>query len=254
MSLAEMPNTSSSVPKASPEDASAYARLSGDPDFLNLDDDEKVEALLYEGWEVSRIARTLRMRRDDVQQYCDRIDEDMESALEESPAAIRKRHSRMLRTIAANVMASPKAREELRPYAIAIKALSDERKMLGLDAPSQSVTLSLNTVVSDEQQQAFIDDPVIRQHTLAMEQRYREIEAQGARHLAGPVRRTRQQRPLEVHDSPVPAERQDAEGGDGPDRPADDLDAAAAREVGLPLDVLPGLVSGDLPRSEGHPG
>jgi hypothetical protein len=48
MSLAEMP-TSSSVPKASPEDASAYARLSGDPDFLNLDDDQKVETLLLRG-------------------------------------------------------------------------------------------------------------------------------------------------------------------------------------------------------------
>jgi hypothetical protein len=225
MSLAEMP-TSSSVPKASPEDASAYARLSGDPDFLNLDDDEKVEALLYEGWEVSRIARTLRMRRDDVQRYCDRIDEDMDLAMEEAPSAIRKRHSRMLRTMAANVMSHRATRDNPKLYLVAIKALSDERKMLGLDAPTQSVSLSLNTVVSDEQQQAFIDDPVIRQHTLAMEQRYREIEAQGARHLAGPVRRARQQRPLEVHASPVPAERPDAEGGDGPDRPADDLDAA----------------------------
>jgi hypothetical protein len=221
MSLAEMP-TSSSVPKASPEDASAYARLSGDPDFLNLDDDEKVEALLYEGWEVSRIARTLRMRRDDVQRYCDRIDEDMDLAMEEAPAAIKKRHSRTLRAIAANVMSHRATRDNPKLYLVAIKALSDERKMLGLDAPTQSVSLSLNTVVSPEHQQAFIDDPVIRQHTLAMEQRQREIEAEGAGHVARPLRRNRQQGAVALDPPPGAAERADDPGGDRRDRPADD--------------------------------
>jgi hypothetical protein len=252
MSLAEMPR--SSVPKASPEDAAAYARLVDDADFLKLDETEQVETLLYQGWEVSRIARTLRMSRDMVQRYCDVIDEDMEAALEEAPASIKKRHSRTLRTIAANVMSSRSARENPKVYLVAIKALADERKMLGLDAPTQSVSLSLNTVVSPEHQQAFIDDPIIRQHTLAMEQRQREIEAEGPGHVARPLRRNRQQGPVALDPPPGAAERADDPGGDRGDRPADDAGAAEAREIPIPLDVLPGVVPGDVPRSAGDLG
>jgi hypothetical protein len=171
MSLAEMP-TNSSVPKASPEDASAYARLSGDPDFLNLDDDQKVETLYFEGWEVSRIARTLRMRREDVQQYCEVIDDDMEWALEDSPDAIKRRQSRALRSIAANVMASRAVKENPKLYLVAMKAMADERKMLGLDAPVKTANLSVtaHTMVQPGDMQKVLGNERVRQALLVIEQ------------------------------------------------------------------------------------
>jgi hypothetical protein len=76
------------------------------------------------------------MRRDDVQQYCEVIDDDMEWRWRTPPTRSSKSAvPDALRSIAANVMASRAVKENPKLYLVAIKALSDERKMLGLDAP-----------------------------------------------------------------------------------------------------------------------
>lgn len=227
-----------------------------DREFRKLDEEYKVEALIFQHWKANEIARETKIPLKTVNEIVSRIDEEMTLQAEESPEQLRAYHSWYLRRVAVEIMSHPMTRENPKLYLVGMKALADQRDMVGANAParSMSVSMSLNTVVSAEHQQAFIDDPIIREHVLAMEQRQRELEAQGSGDVPGSIRRGRLQGTVEVYATPGPPERPDDPDRDGGDRPPDYADAPEARQELLPVAVVPGLVSGDLPRSEGDLG
>lgn len=254
MSLAERP--SRSMPEAPPEGDEDDAHPMRDPDFLNIDDDEKVEALLFRGWSVQRIARATGFRVDHVQQYVDELDADMIEQLQESPVKVKERQIRMLRGIVANVMTCDQVRENPKLYLIAMKAMADERKIKGYDAPVQSAnfSVSLRGDMSQDQIEADFDDPEIRRHALAIEERQRQIQAEGHRKIPGVVRRAGERRLVGLQAPHRADEPGGMERDVGGDFPPVDQHASAGGEIGVLVEVVTGVLPGPLPRSEGAPG
>lgn len=134
----------------------------------------------------------------------------------------------------------------------AVKMLS---AMLGFNAPLQSMSLNVEARILDPaKQQALVSDPEYCRLVMAAEERERAIFSHRQGHVAGQVRGIGQQGEVVLRPAPEPAQPEDDGRGDGQDPPPGDLHAAEARQVGVPVEVFPGLVPGHLPRSEGDLG
>jgi hypothetical protein len=189
------------------------------------------------GWHVRMLKRIVEHQMDSIEQGRPLYEKNFELVRDDAGAP---------------VMIASKTKESRTVLA----ALERHSKLIGLDAPTKSLNVNVNarTVISPEQQQALITDPEYRRHVLAMEQRERELLSQGEGHVAGPVRGGGEPGEMVLRPAPGAPEPEDDGGRDRRDHPPGHLHAAPARQEPLSLDVLPGVVPGHLPRSEGDPG
>lgn len=242
MSLARRPDEL--VREIADEAMGTTADLESDPDFAALTEQQKVETLSYLNWSRREIADQLGLERERVRIHQKRVARQMERYGRELPEVARAYQVRKLRKYVDRIEGAvdrlvPEGREttenavNLKLLNVAIRALESERDItLGMKAPvqSQSVNLNVSASASRHQNQAILNDPVIRDLYLQAERRQREIESAQPLPLAGPVRGTGQQGPVEVHPAPGTPERPDDPGGGGGDRPPGHLHAPEARE------------------------
>lgn len=183
--------------------APAEVRPRDDPEFLALAEDEQVEALMYRGWSIRRIAREAHLPEHRVRVLMEHIDEAVLRQVAEEPERIKARHTGILNAIAQRVMDSPMTEESPKTLRVAMQALADIRKIHGLDAPTKTSNVSLNayTLIQPEDQERFLNDHRIRQAQLVIEQVANEFRgAEGA--VPGDAGADRLPGPLEEGQAP----------------------------------------------------
>lgn len=143
-----------------------------------------------------------------------------------------------------------------------INAANNATKLLtrvvpGLQAPLTSINLDLTdrSLVKPDDQQALINaDPELQDIALAFNARRRAIVAAARLDRPGGVRDGGQRREVDAV-APPGIHQQDIDASGFWSEPqGDDLRPSAPREIGVRFEVLPGVVSRDLPGSEGHHG
>jgi hypothetical protein len=214
-----------------------------------------VQSMLLQDWPLERIAYEFNLTAGQMARVMSRLDENRTKLIRCKPDSIRGKHIRHLETIADVHL---KRLEEPASADRVIRAEEKIRKIMGLDAPEQIESRSLNVVVNQRVQQSLMADPEYQRLVMRLEEIERAATHQSVD--ASEVRRTGELRPPEEDERLVcpeaPGDPQSLPDGslERRDHPTFDVHESAPWQERVSLGLVPGLLPGNVSRSGGDLG
>lgn len=223
----------------------------------------KVRPFVEDGLSPEAIAEKLEVSVSRVNRAIGRVNAALIRKIRDKPDAEKGRLYRRYERIAGRSLDKQKVVDkkgnvvEISPTAAnvsnAIKATQEQANLAGLNAPTRSESLSAHVRINPEAQQALISNPEYCELVMRLEELHRHA-TEGPGHVPGAVRGSGLEGQLALRPPSGDPQSPDGPDGAGQDPPPGDLHASEAREVGIPFEILPGVVLRHLPGSEGDPG
>lgn len=254
-SVARPATRSEMMRKPDPTDDEIEANPTLDPAFRRKNKEVQIDILHLMAWTEAQISRETRIPIERVREHCAVIRADRLAFLQQSDDEVKARIAANLAYIAGAVISNPRTRENQRDYLVAIEAMKEELRVREIGTVAKSMSVNYHSIHSDAGlEEAMVDDPKIRQLVLDMEERQREIEAERALHDPRQVRRDGERRVVALQAPSSADEPGCAQGHGGGDQPPPLQHAPAGWQEPVHVEVVPGLVSRQVPGSEGDLG